>query len=213
MKGRYNNPMPAALFLSLLLSVPPLRCADPAPCTADFTAEMDEGDGLINFGKVSDELYRSGQPVHNREVDGYKRLQQLGIRTVIDLRTFSGMEPEIIRELNVLTPQLSKRIYYLHLSIDPFSSDVDYLNGRIDTLLTAIRNSPKPVLVHCKYGQERTAFVVALYQMVACGFTYDQALKNMELCHYRPYLGGRHFTKFLEWWVRYRLPELREKAK
>jgi len=209
---RYNEPMLAAWSLGLLLSVTPVQCAEPVPCTADFTEDMDEGDGLINFGRVSEELWRAGKPIKKGQADGFRRLQQLGAKTIIDLRTFSGMEFQDITELNNRTVPSAKRIYYIHLPINPFSADIDYLNQRIETIMKAIRNSPKPVLVHCRYGQDRTGFVVAVYQMLYCGFTYEQALKSMELCHYRPHLGAKHFTKFLDWWVRYRLPAFKEKA-
>ena len=203
-----------SLWLLLFLTPqPPVQCAEPVPCTADITADMDEGDGLINFGRVSEDLWRSGQPIKKGHVDGYRRLQQLGVKTIIDLRTYSGTEFQNIATLNRETSESSKRIYFIHLPINPYSTDVEYLNKRIETVMQAIRNSPKPVLVHCRYGQDRTGFVVAVYQMLYCGFTYEQALKSMELCHYRPHLGAKHFTKFLDWWTRYRLPILKEKEK
>jgi protein tyrosine/serine phosphatase len=207
------KPMVSLWCLLLLMPQPSVLCAEPVPCTADITAEMDEGDGLINFGRVSEELWRSGQPIKKGQADGYRRLQQLGVKTIIDLRTLNGMEFQNIADLNRGTPEISRRIYYIHLPINPFSTDVDYLNQRLETIMKAIRNSPKPVLVHCRYGQDRTGFVVAVYQMLYCGFTYEKALKSMELCHYRPHLGAKHFTKFLDWWVRFRLPVLKDQAK
>jgi|GEM_PF-1714695 len=202
--------MPAMLLplLPLLLSLAAAPCLEPSACTPDITAEMDEGDGLINFGKVSDDLYRSGQPIKRSGVDGYRTLQRMGIRTVISLRTLPGMEFQTILDLNSKTPDPSKRIYFLHLPINPFSTDLAYLNGRLETILKAIERAPKPVLIHCRYGQDRTGFVVAVVQMLHCGFTLEKALQAMALCHYKPHLGARHFMNFLEWWTKYRLPVL-----
>jgi protein tyrosine phosphatase (PTP) superfamily phosphohydrolase (DUF442 family) len=198
--------MLSPLLALLLAAVPP--CLEPAACTPDITAEMDEGDGLINLGKVSDDLYRSGQPIKRSGVDGYRTLQRMGIRTVINLRTLPGTELTVIAELNARTADPSRRIYFLHLPINPFSTDVAYLNARLETILKAIEQAPKPVLVHCRYGQDRTGFVVAVYQMLHCGFSLEKALRAMELCHYKPHLGARHFRNFLEWWTKYRLPVL-----
>lgn len=195
-------------LMALLLALGAVPCPEPAACTPDITAEMDEGNGLINLGRVSEELYRSGQPIKRSGVNGYRTLQQMGIRTVISLRTLPGTELQIITELNAKTADPSKRIYFLHLPINPFSTDLSYLNGRLETILKAMERAPKPVLVHCRYGQDRTGFVVAVYQMLHCGFSLDKALKAMELCHYKPHLGARHFMNFLDWWAKYRLPVL-----
>lgn len=195
-------------LLTLLLALGSAPCPDPVACTPDITAEMDEGDGLINLGRVTNDLYRSGQPIKRSGVDGYRKLQQMGIRTVINLRTLPGTELQAITELNSNTADPSRRIYFLHLPVNPFSSDLGYLNGRLETILKAIEQAPKPVLVHCRYGQDRTGFIVAVYQMLHCGFTLDKALHAMELCHYKPHFGARHFMNFLEWWEKYRLPFL-----
>jgi len=201
-------PMMLSPLLTLLLTLGSAPCAEPAACTPDITADLDEGNGLINLGRVSDDLYRSGQPIRRSGVDGYRTLQQMGIRTVINLRTFPGTELQAITELNSKTADPSKRIYFLHLPINPFSSDLTYLNVRLETIMKAIEQAPKPILIHCRYGQDRTGFIIATYQMLHCGFTLGKTVQAMELCHYKPHFGARHFMNFLEWWAKYRLPVL-----
>lgn len=201
-------PIMLSPLLALLLAAGQVSCPEPVACTPDITAELDEGDGLINLGQVSGELYRSGQPIKRSGVNGYRTLQQMGIRTVINLRTLPGTELQTITELNSETADPSRRIYFLHLPINPFSSDLAYLNNRLETIMKAIERAPKPVLVHCRYGQDRTGFVVAVYQMLHCGFSLEKAVHAMELCHYKPHFGARHFMTFLEWWAKYRLPVL-----
>lgn len=109
-----------------------------------------QAEGLPNLHKVSDELYRSAQP----EEHGMTSAKALGIRTVIALR-----ETELDTALNEAE---NTQLNMVHIPIVTW-------NIRQESLLKALKMidiSPKPVLVHCRHGADRTGLVVALYRMV-----------------------------------------------
>lgn len=116
------------------------------------------GTSLGNCFKVSDDLYRSEQPSESDLPD----LQALGIRTVLNLREYHSDSPELAKAgLNLV-----------HYPVAAGSlSDSDMVK-----ILTLLRDAPKPVLVHCWHGSDRTGFTVAGYRMVLQGWTAEAAI-------------------------------------
>lgn len=134
-----------------------------------------------NFYRVSDELYRSGQP----SADQMKELERFGIKTVLNLRQYNSDD----KEAKGTAPQLfhvkmnAGRIY-----------DKDVIEA-----LTIIRDAPKPVLIHCWHGSDRTGVIVAMYRIVFQNWTKEAAiaeLKQPQFGHHeRTY---RNIPKYLE---------------
>ncbi len=126
------------------------------------SADLIQMDGVPNFHKISDDLYRSGQPTAR----GLRNLKVMGIRTVIDLRwlnsertaaTESGLEYEHIH-MTVLSPEESDAVKFLQIVTD---------------------KKRTPVLVHCQYGADRTGMMCAIYRVAVQGWTKEKALKEM----------------------------------
>ncbi len=118
---------------------------------AAFAASVD---GVPNFQKVNDGLYRGGQPTK----DGFEGLARLGVKTIVDLRLpdeHSGAQEKKwveslgMRYVNVPLKGLSA----------PSSTDV--------AKILAIFNDPSsgPVFVHCRRGADRTGTIVACYRI------------------------------------------------
>ena len=128
-------------------------------------AEAIEAEGLPNLYKVSDDLYRSAQP----EEGGMTSAKKLGIKTVISLR-----ETELDSALNEAENAGLNLIHYPIITWDVTDQNV------ID-VLRLLRDSPKPILVHCRHGADRTGLTVALYRMVFQEWG-NQCAKN-ELVH------------------------------
>lgn len=117
-----------------------------------------QAEGLPNLHKVSDELYRSAQP----EEQGLTSAKALGVRTVISLR-----ETDLDTALNEAE---NTQLNMVHIPIVTW-------NIRQEALLKALKMihvSPKPVLLHCRHGADRTGLVVALYRMVYQDWTKDR---------------------------------------
>jgi protein tyrosine/serine phosphatase len=49
----------------------------------------------------------------------------------------------------------------------------------IDALRT-LKNSPKPMLVHCLHGSDRTGVVIAMYRILFENWTKEQALDELQ---------------------------------
>ena len=122
-----------------------------------------EGPGLKNCYQVTTNLFRGAQPT----AQGMKQLQALGIRTVISLRALHS-------DKEVLAGSSLKRV---RLKMEPWHSDEDeavfFLKAVMDT-------NNLPVFVHCERGADRTGTMCAMYRIVVCGWTKEQALDEMK---------------------------------
>ncbi|MGE0083375.1 MAG: dual specificity protein phosphatase family protein [Desulfococcaceae bacterium] len=118
--------------------------------------------GLPNFHQVSPVLYRSAQP----SADGFAELKKMGIRTVVNLRA-SHSDEEMLRDtglnyesipVNTWALKEEDAVRFLKIVTDPDKT---------------------PVLIHCKHGADRTGTMVAVYRILLCGWTKEEALKEM----------------------------------
>ena len=118
-------------------------------------------DGVDNFYKVNDGLYRSAQPT----LEGFKNLEALGIKTVINLRD-TNKDPKLASGTDLILKQYP---------ITTWSFNDDDLIP----VLRALNNSEQPVLVHCRHGADRTGVVMALYRIVYEGWSKEDAKAEM----------------------------------
>jgi protein tyrosine/serine phosphatase len=108
--------------------------------------------GIENFGKVNDHLYRGAEP----DANAIKNLQDLGVKTIIDLRT--------AHELWKLEPEKAAGagISYTNVPLNGLGRPTD---EQVDHILALIETSPGPVFVHCEYGCDRTGTIIACYRI------------------------------------------------
>ena len=118
-------------------------------------------EGVPNLYQVSDTLYRSAQP----SGIGIQNLTNLGIRTVVNLRTFHA-DPSLV-STNLLFEHIYMKTWH------PEREDaVRFLQIVTDPKRT-------PVLVHCQYGADRTGTMCALYRIVVQGWSKKDAVREM----------------------------------
>lgn len=120
--------------------------------------------GLHNVGRVAPGIYRGAQP----ERDGYATLKQLGIRTVIDLRTTESEKAQVeaagIQAIAV-----------------PIEMTRNGLREKVDRVVALMADpANQPVYVHCRHGQDRTGIVVAAYRMTVDGWGLKDAETEMQ---------------------------------
>ena len=115
---------------------------------------IDGPEPLPNFHQVHAGLYRSGQP--NRE--GFARLKALGIKTILVLRRKVGDDER------AEAARLGLRLE--HVSMNGITSPSFSALDR--ALKIADDPSLQPVLVHCRYGKDRTGATIAA-QRVSSG--------------------------------------------
>jgi protein tyrosine phosphatase (PTP) superfamily phosphohydrolase (DUF442 family) len=130
--------------------------------------------GLPNIFKVSDDLYRGAQPSQ----EGMKRLQKLGIKTVVSLRAFSSDRDEI-QNTDMVYVHIKSSAWY------PKSLDV------VRFLTIVNDNNTAPVFVHCQQGSDRTGVMCAIYRIALQGWSKEQAIDEMTK-------GGYGYHGF--WW-------------
>jgi catechol 2,3-dioxygenase-like lactoylglutathione lyase family enzyme/protein tyrosine phosphatase (PTP) superfamily phosphohydrolase (DUF442 family) len=138
-------------------------------------------DGVPNLYRVSDELYRGGQPT----AEGMRNLQGLGIKTIVNLRSFHSDRDEIGNTglayehiyMKTWHPERKEAVRFLQIVSDPART---------------------PVLVHCWHGADRTGTMCALYRIAVQGWTKEHAL--WELTNER--FGFHHIYRNLLGWIR-----------
>lgn len=137
-----------SLFLALLFT----------PSSAANTIE------LPNLHLVNMTIFRGAQP----QPEGLKKLVQMRVRTVINLRGASDTtfnEGKIAQDLG---------LKYYNFPLPSLSRP--NLN-EINKVLAVMRESENtPVFVHCKNGEDRTGTIIACYRIAYEGWTDDQAI-------------------------------------
>lgn len=108
-----------------------------------------------NFHTVSDgRVYRSAQM--NEDLLA-QTIREQGIKTVVNLRGDNTGSDWYEAEIRV-SRRLGVRHFDFTLSATAEVSDLE-----MEKILATIDHAPKPVLIHCKNGADRTGLVGALY--------------------------------------------------
>lgn len=131
-----------------------------------------ERGGETRFGR----LLRSDSP-HNLDDDGVRTLADLGVTTVVDLRTASERRerPNLLVSIGKLRG-VSAPIFndhdefpsHLVTATDVYCWWLTDLGSGIKAAMAAIADAESaPILVHCHAGKDRTGVVVALILLLA----------------------------------------------
>jgi protein tyrosine/serine phosphatase len=107
---------------------------------------------------VSDELFRCEQPTIADLAD----LQSLGVRSILNLRKHHD-DPDGFAAAG------------LKLLAEPMNAG-EVTEDLLVSALRQFRDAPKPVLVHCWHGSDRTGVFVAVYRVVFQGWAREAAL-------------------------------------
>ncbi len=129
---------------------------------------VDPATGILNFRRVSADLYAGGQP----GTESFARLKAMGVRTVVSLRAFD-VDRRRLRGLGMR---------YVHISFKaphPEAEDV------VRFLKVLADPANRPVFVHCKWGTDRSGMMVAVYRIVVQGWTKERALEEMHRMGYQ----------------------------
>ena len=152
---------PLAKAYVTTVTIPPAPPGLAASRPAEWAQPM-SGPGLGNFHRVSDDLYRGEQPT----AEGMKRLQAMGIKTVLNLRAFHSDRKAL----------KGTSLEGEHISVKPWHIEDEDV---AEFLRIVTDKSRTPVFVHCQHGADRTGLMVAVYRVAVCGWSKDQALEEM----------------------------------
>jgi protein tyrosine phosphatase (PTP) superfamily phosphohydrolase (DUF442 family) len=166
------------VVLSLLMLAPPDARAD---ATGDVSRVVRALESLTRFARVDERLYRGGQP----DAGEFARLRELGVRTVISLRSESAgsAEKQIVESLGMSFVHIPVTMHAFGLSGDVPTAAVKRFFEVVDD------PSSGTVFVHCRRGADRTGTFVALYRIARQGWSpekaYDEArASGMRWWHY-----------------------------
>jgi tyrosine-protein phosphatase SIW14 len=119
---------------------------------------------LPNFHRVDENLYRGGQP----KTGGLKKLAQLGIKTIVNLRGESDETLAEGREAKSLGME------YFNVPMSTAGRPTDEQVRRVIEILEEKKNAP--VFVHCRRGSDRTGAIIAVYRIKQDGWTAERAI-------------------------------------
>jgi protein tyrosine/serine phosphatase len=119
---------------------------------------------LPNFHQVNENLYRGAQP----HPGGLKKLSELGIKTVINLRGASDDTRKEQAEAE------SSGMRYFNIPMSGLGRPTNEQVERALAIIDARENWP--VFVHCQRGADRTGVVIAVYRILRNQWTAEQAI-------------------------------------
>ncbi len=157
--------MKKSVFSALCLSLMSFAVAQPATPVED--------DDLENCYKVSNDVYRSGQP----DDDGFEELEKRGVKSVLNLREYHSDDDE--------AEDTSLTLYRYRLAAGSVTKE-DLMK-----CLLIIDQAPKPIVIHCWHGSDRTGIVVAAYRIVMRGWDAAKAKQEMMEKKY-----GHHYNYY-----------------
>jgi tyrosine-protein phosphatase SIW14 len=118
-------------------------------------------DHLHNFYKINDSLYRAAQP----SAKALQEAKALGIKSVLNLRNDAL---DSVKAVNT----------GLLLFTVPITTK-DATKQDIVKALQILIKAPKPLLIHCKHGADRTGIVTAMYRIIMEDISKETAIKEM----------------------------------
>ena len=122
-------------------------------------------EGIVNFGKVSETLYRGAQP---NEL-GIQNLKRLGVKLIINLR----MPDDCWKPEDTAAKDCGITITNM-----PFKGFGRPTDQQVRDVLTIIQSSTSPVFIHCRHGCDRTGTIIACYRIQHDRWTTEEALQE-----------------------------------
>ncbi len=129
---------------------------------AQWAQPIENLQGLPNFHQVSDILYRGAQP----EDEGFAELKKLGIQTVVNLRSLHSDRSECEEA----------ELDYVKINCQAWEAEEEEV---VDFLKVLADPDRRPVFVHCQHGADRTGMMVAVYRVIAQGWSKEDAIAEM----------------------------------
>lgn len=121
---------------------------------------------------IAGELYRSAQPTA-AQIEDY--VQDYGIRTIINLRGASKDASWYADEIST-----AQRLGINHIDFRMVASK-GLTAEQADQLVALLRDAPKPILIHCQGGADRTGLASVIYSQQIAGIPVDKAERQLSL--------------------------------
>lgn len=136
--------------------------------------------GVKNFHRVSDELYRGAQP----SKEGMRELKKLGIKTIVNLRSFHSSRDEIGQT----------KLDYEHIYAKPWHIE----DKEVVRFLKIVTDPNRvPIFVHCQRGADRTGTMCAIYRIAVQGWSKEAAIEEMTKGGFGFYSGFENLVEYI----------------
>jgi tyrosine-protein phosphatase SIW14 len=135
-------------------------------------AQTEKERGVPNFGRVTDNLYRGGQPTS----EGFNALHAMGVGIVVDFRekpTDMATERRQVESLGMKSVDI------------PWSANHEPSSDQIVEFLDLVRANPETkIYVHCRRGADRTGVMIAAFRIAVEHKSVADAVSEMHRYHY-----------------------------
>lgn len=135
---------------------------------------------------VPGELYRSAQPSAAQLA---RYVQENGIKTVINLRGAEEKAGWYAQEVAE-----AQRLGVQHIDFR-MSSSTELSTDKADQLVAIMRAAPKPILIHCAYGADRSGLASVIYSHQIAGIDEKVAERQLSFFYGHvslPYLSAAY---------------------
>ena len=143
-------------------------------------AQRLEVPGVRNLHKVSEMLYRGAQP----SKVGMRQLKRLGIKTIVNLRSFHSDRKEIG----------DTGLAYEHIYMKSWHAEEKEV---VHFLKIVTDQERTPAFVHCQRGADRTGTMCAIYRVAVQGWSKNEAIKEMTKGGFGFYSGWKNLTNYI----------------
>jgi tyrosine-protein phosphatase SIW14 len=151
----------AGLLVVLAFSTCYFRIASPTLPRPASWAERVPSKVLKNWYKLDEDVYRSNQP--NRA--GFEEIRNHGIKTILNLR-HNHSDDSIVEGLG------------FNLVRVPMTA-AGFTEPDVVAALKVLKDCPKPVLIHCQRGADRSGVISAMYRVVFQGWSKEDAIAEL----------------------------------
>jgi protein tyrosine/serine phosphatase len=146
-----------------------------------------------NFHPITPgEAYRSAQP-DGDELEHY--IKKYNIRSVVNLRGDNPGKPWYIEEMKT-----SAELNVVHYDVS-LSSDREPGEDEVKQLMEIFKSAPRPVLIHCQAGADRSGLVAAMWKVVVDKESKTSAEKQLSIWYgHIPIRGTDAMDRFFKRW-------------
>ena len=171
-----------ATFVALLLAANPSFAGSTnglATRPVNWATPLDRP-GLSNFYEVTTNLYRGAQP----GAQGMKELKSMGVKTVLNLRSFHSDHGLVS----------SGELKLARLHMKPWHAEDEDV---VAFLKIASNTNNLPLFVHCQHGADRTGMICAMYRVVICNWKKEDAIEEMKEGGFHFYPGWKNLVNYV----------------
>ena len=169
-----------AVALALFFGVPSRGSTAATPRPASWATPL-QWKGLPNLHQVTPTLYRGAQPT----AVGMRRLKAIGIKTVVNLRSFNS-DRDKLRDIGLAYEHIYMKAWH------PERAEI------IRFLRIATDKRLQPVFVHCQHGADRTGLMCAVYRVAICNWTKAEAIQEMTQGGFGHHVIWTNLVKFIQ---------------